>query len=140
MFGAKVVAAVVANRHSALLLRARGVNRTAFHLVAPLFAVVVARKLLWARETTITEIAECGHRKEKERRRDRGEVGNSTELRRGLTNETARSGRRIQRLRAKTGRFEASWSRPRNRARRRAFVRKERRGLEDTKGLGEVGW
>lgn len=47
-------------------------------------------------------------------------------MRRGFRNGTARSRRRKQRLRAKTGRFEALWGRLTDRAHRRACVRNGR--------------
>lgn len=68
-FAAKVVVAIVASLESATV-RERGEKRTAFHPVATFFAVAVARNLLRARETEITEVANCGHRRGRRRRRD----------------------------------------------------------------------
>lgn len=121
-----MVVAAVANLKRTSKVRARVENRTAFHAVATLLAVAAARKLLRARETEIAEIADCGHRRRRRRRREREEKRSNTGLRKGLRNGPARSRRRKQRLRAKTSRLEASWSRLRDRARRRACVRIER--------------
>lgn len=88
----------MASLQSASTVRARGENRTAFHAVETLFAVAVAIKLLRARETEMTEIADCGYRRGRKRRRDRGDQGNSDELRKRFRNRTARSGRRTQSL------------------------------------------
>lgn len=91
-----------------LTVRSRGEKRTAFYPVAKLLAAAMAKKFLRAIETEITEIADCGYRRRRGRRRNRGDERNNTGLRGGFRSGTARSAGMNQRLRAKTGTLKAS--------------------------------